>query len=73
MESVVGSDIEPYTIVVGNPAKPTRKRFDEELIALLEQLQWRDKPVEEINSLIPLLTNNDLQTVKQEIKKILQN
>ena len=33
--SVVGSNIEPYTIVLGNPAKPTRKRFDNELIDLM--------------------------------------
>lgn len=38
-ESVVGSDVESYTIVAGNPAKPIRKRFDEELISLL--LEWR--------------------------------
>ena len=30
--SVVGSNISPYTIVAGNPAKVIRKRFDEELI-----------------------------------------
>ena len=29
--SVVGSDVEPYTIVVGNPARTLRKRFDDEL------------------------------------------
>ena len=33
--SVVGRDVEPYTIVVGNPARPVRKRFDDELTALL--------------------------------------
>jgi len=33
--SVVGSDDAPYAIVVGDPAKPIRKRFDDELIALL--------------------------------------
>jgi virginiamycin A acetyltransferase len=32
--SVVGSDVGPYTIVVGKPAKPVRKRF-ETLIPLL--------------------------------------
>ena len=29
--SVVGSDVESYAIVVGDPAKPIRKRFDDEL------------------------------------------
>jgi len=31
----VGSDVDPYTIVVGNPAKVLRKRFDGELVGLL--------------------------------------
>ena len=34
--SVVGSNVDPYTIVVGNPAKTIRKRFDDELIDLRE-------------------------------------
>lgn len=67
--SVVGHDVEPYTIVAGNPAKPLRKRFDEELIALLLEWKWWDQTVEEIEKLIPLLTSSDLETVKEEIRK----
>ena len=67
--SVVGSDVEPYTVVVGNPAEPIRYRFDEELTSLLLKFKWWDKPVEEINELIPVLTNSDLEAVKGEIKK----
>ena len=67
--SVVGSNVEPYTVVVGNPAKPIRKRFDDELIELLLKFKWWDKSVDEINELIPILTNSDLKTVKAEIKK----
>ena len=66
--SVVGSDIEPYTIVVGNPAKILRKRFDEELIELLLKFRWWDKSVEEINDLIPILTNSNLLKVEQELR-----
>ena len=69
--SVVGSDIDPYTIVVGNPAKPIRKRFNEELIDIMEKLKWWDKSIEEINSLIPLLTSSDLDMVKEELSKLL--
>jgi virginiamycin A acetyltransferase len=72
MESVVGSDVQPYTIVAGNPAKPIRKRFDDELIMLMEKLQWWDKSIEEIQELIPLLGNIDLEIVKQNIKKMLK-
>ena len=69
--SVVGSNIEPYTIVVGNPAKALRKRFDEELIDIMEKLKWWDKSIEEINNLISLLTNSNLEYVKEELKKLL--
>ena len=68
--SVVGSDVAPYTIVIGNPAKVLRKRFDdEELINLLLYFKWWDKSIEEINSLIPILTCSNIQKVKVELKK----
>ena len=66
--SVVGSDVAPYTIVIGNPAKVLRKRFDDELIGLLLKFRWWDKSVEEINSLIPILTCSDLEKVREEIE-----
>ena len=66
--SVVGSDVEPYTIVAGNPAKIIRKRFDDELIALMEKFQWWNRSIEEINALIPILTDSDLEKVKAELK-----
>ena len=66
--SVVGSDVEPYTIVVGNPAKVLRKRFDDELIELLLSFKWWDKSIDEINALIPILTCSDLSRVKAELK-----
>ena len=68
--SVVGSNVEPYTVVVGNPARPIRKRFDDELIDIMEKLKWWDKSIEEINSLIPLLTSRDLAKVKEELSKL---
>lgn len=67
MNSVVGSDVPPYTIVAGNPAKEIRKRFDDELIQLMLDFKWWDKSIEEINRLIPLLSCSDLVKVKAEI------
>jgi virginiamycin A acetyltransferase len=69
--SVVGSNVDPYTIVVGNPAKVIRKRFDDELIEIMEKLKWWDKSIEDINNLIPLLTNGNLEYVKEQLKKLL--
>lgn len=69
--SVVGSSVEPYTIVVGNPAKALRKRFDEELIQLLLRFKWWDKKIDEINALIPVLTCSDIEKVKTTIREML--
>lgn len=72
LNSVVGRDVPPYTVVAGNPARQIRKRFDDETIGLLERLEWWNKPVDEINRLIPLLTGN-AATIKQTLKKLLGN
>ena len=66
--SVVGSNIAPYTIVAGNPAKVIRKRFDEELIDLMLRFKWWDKSITEINELIPILTCSDLEKVREDLK-----
>ena len=62
--SVVGSDVAPYAIVAGNPARQIKKRFDDELINLMLKFKWWDKSVDEIDRLIPLLTCSDLAKVK---------
>ena len=46
--SVVGRDIEPYAIAVGNPCRPVKKRFDEKTIAKLLELKWWDWDEERI-------------------------
>lgn len=69
--SVVGSNVEPYTIVVGNPACVLRKRFDDNLIELLEKFKWWDKDVDTINVLIPVLTCSDIEKVKTQITNLL--
>ena len=71
--SVVTKDVEPYTIVGGNPARVIRKRFDDELIDLLLKFKWWDKSIDEIHDLVPLLTNSNLDEVKKQIKKLLEN
>ena len=65
--SVVGRNVEPYSVVAGNPAKEIRKRFDDELIDLLEKFKWWDMDIETINHLIPVLTSSDLEKVKAEL------
>ncbi len=44
--AVVTHDVPPYTIVAGVPAKPLKKRFDEETIAMLLESRWWEFPKE---------------------------
>ena len=70
-DSVVGSNVEPYTIAAGNPVRVLRKRFDAEMIGLLLDFRWWDKSIEEIDSLIPVLTCSDIEKVRKYIKEYL--
>ena len=47
--SVVTKNVEPYSIVVGNPARHTKFRFAEEWCdALNRRIKWWDWPIEKI-------------------------
>lgn len=39
-DAVVAKDIPPYAVVVGNPAKVIKYRFDSDTIAWLQKLRW---------------------------------
>ena len=43
--SVVAANVDPYTVVAGNPARVVRRRFDEEDVARLLRAAWWDWPV----------------------------
>lgn len=40
--AVVAKDVPPFAIVVGNPARVIKKRFDEDLVEKLLELHWWD-------------------------------
>lgn len=69
--ATVASDIPPYSIAVGNPARVIRRRFDEETIELLERLAWWNRPIKEIDTLMPLLTLTDTEEMKKAIREYL--
>ena len=64
LNSTVASDLEPYGVYVGNPARLIRKRFDDEMISLLLKFKWWDKSIDEINSLLPLLTGSNTERLR---------
>lgn len=49
--SVVTSDINPYQIVAGNPARVIRNRFSQSVISHLLQNPWWDLPIDEIGKI----------------------
>ena len=61
--ALVTRDVEPYTIVGGNPAKPIRKRFDDEEIALLLELAWWDWEMPLLEAAMHILTSGDIRAL----------
>ena len=58
--SHVVKNIEPYSIVGGNPAKFIKYRFTSEQIEKLLQIKWWYWNDEKINEFTPLLCNNNI-------------
>lgn len=54
-QSVVVKDVEPYTIVGGNPAKVIKNRFSPLHCQRLLEIKWWDRSDEDINKIVPLL------------------
>jgi chloramphenicol O-acetyltransferase type B len=53
--SVVSTDVPPYTLVGGIPAKQLRRRFKDEEIQRLLALAWWDWPEDKVRTLLPLI------------------
>lgn len=71
--SVVTKNVQPYTVVGGNPAKIIKNRFaDDELAELLLKLKWWNFSPSELTDFMPILCDDDLCKVKKLIIKMLK-
>lgn len=70
--SHVIKDVEPYSIVGGNPAKHIKYRFSKEIIEKFLNLRWWDLPDEQINKILPYLQDKPTLKMFDEIYKILK-
>ncbi len=62
--STVVKDVEPYSIVGGNPAGEIRKRFAEDMIQRLLKLGWWDWDPEKITRNVKHLTGMDIEKLE---------
>lgn len=63
--SLITKNVEPYTIVGGNPAREIRKRFDDDTIKFLLQLKWWNWNVEKITKHLDLIVNADIAALRR--------
>lgn len=69
--SLVNKNVDAYSIVGGVPAKPIKKRFDDNIIDLLNDMRWWDLPMSFLTrSHIIEVFSNDLDLASlMELKK----
>ncbi len=58
--AVVASDVPPFAVVVGNPARVVKLRFDEDTIDRLLEIAWWNWPVEKITRHLAAIRGADL-------------
>lgn len=65
--AVVTKDVPPYTIVAGIPAKEIKKRFSEDTIAKLMELQWWNWDDESVRKNLHLIVSGNIDMLEKVI------
>src|SRR5262249_50329017 len=60
--AIVTKDVPAYTIVVGNPARPVRRRFPEEIAERLTRLKWGDWSHDTLRTALPDFRKLDIES-----------
>lgn len=59
--TIVSNNVEPYEIVVGNPMKKLRKRFDDDTINKLLVIKWWNWDTDKINAEVKNFCSDNIQ------------
>ena len=62
--STVTRNVEPYTVVGGNPAKEIKKRFPKEKVDQLLAMQWWNWDIKRITDNVQNLTGEDIDSLQ---------
>ena len=68
--SHVIKDVDPYSIIGGNPAKFIKYRFTKEQIVKLLEIKWWNWEDEKINRFLPLLCNDNIDDFINKALKV---
>ncbi|MDD3448447.1 MAG: CatB-related O-acetyltransferase [Gammaproteobacteria bacterium] len=63
--SVVASDVAPYTIVGGNPARTIRQRFPDAVVQALLEMRWWDWSIDRITRNLEHLAAADIEALRE--------
>lgn len=61
--AVVAKSVPPYSVVVGNPGRVVKQRFDDITVERLLEMKWWDWEYEDIYHVIPLLQSNQMDAL----------
>jgi virginiamycin A acetyltransferase len=64
-KAVVGSNVPPYAVVAGSPARVVRQRFDAASVARLRAIRWWDWPAEKITRHLHLIRGTDIDALER--------
>lgn len=62
--SVVTSDVAPYAVVGGNPARELRRRFDADTISRLLAIAWWNWPADKVSRNLDAIRGSDLAALE---------
>lgn len=62
-KSVVTSDVRPYAVVAGNPAREVKRRFSDADVDRLLATAWWDWPIETISAHVNALARSDIDAI----------